>query len=58
MPKRKRAQYDNKSMCGLLMALNNDPVPLSPLAPVTGKVLDHAINKAAGVDVPLEKEKK
>ena len=57
MPKAKKKQ-SNQAFRGLLLALDNDPVYLKPLVPVTGKVLDHVINGAAGVDIPRKKEEK
>ena len=37
-------------------ALGTEPIPpLRPLAPVTGKVVDHEISRSAGQDIPPTK---
>ena len=53
MNKHRESKKADPSLWGLIVALTNCDVPLKPLAAVTGEILHHEINRAAGTDIPV-----
>lgn len=60
MSKRKQPVESKRvepSLYGLIVSIAGDcPIYLPPLAPVTGRVIDHAISEHAGKDVPRSED--